>query len=97
MTWPRKIADVPPRNEEAESASSDVLQGTGHDLARTRDLPWVPCLVAIGLGLRLYHYLRGTSIWGDEAVVIINVMDKSFSQPLGPSVMAGRRRPYSCG
>jgi len=41
-------------------------------------------LVLLGLGLRSYHYLRGPSLWHDEAAVILNVLDKSYSQLLGP-------------
>jgi hypothetical protein len=41
-------------------------------------------LVVLGLGLRSYHFLRDSSIWCDEAAVIVNVLDKSYVQLLGP-------------
>jgi hypothetical protein len=40
--------------------------------------------VLLGLGLRLYHYLRDPSVWGDEAAVIVSVLQKSFPDLLGP-------------
>jgi hypothetical protein len=45
---------------------------------------WTWCLVLLGLGLRGYHYGRNPSLWHDEAVVCINVLDKSFTALLGP-------------
>jgi hypothetical protein len=41
-------------------------------------------LLALGLGLRLYHYLCDPSVWHDEAALILNVLGKSFPQLLGP-------------
>lgn len=45
---------------------------------------WTAVLLAAGLGLRLYHYLRCPSLWHDEAALVVNVLDKSFSELLGP-------------
>ncbi|HUY33995.1 MAG TPA: hypothetical protein VMV69_14705 [Pirellulales bacterium] len=51
---------------------------------------WIPTrrqivmLVAVGLSLRAWHYLRGPSIWGDEAALIVNVLSKGFGELLGP-------------
>src|SRR5215471_14779449 len=41
------------------------------------------CL-AVGLGLRLYHYLRDPAMWHDEAALVLNVLDKSYAGLLGP-------------
>ncbi len=41
-------------------------------------------LVALGLGLRLYHYLRNPSVWHDEAAVLVNVLERNFRELLGP-------------
>jgi Dolichyl-phosphate-mannose-protein mannosyltransferase len=41
-------------------------------------------LVLLGLGLRAFHYLRQPPIWHDEATVVVNVLDKDYSQLLGP-------------
>ena len=41
-------------------------------------------LVLLGLGLRSYHYLRGPSMWHDEAAVALNVLSKNYSELLGP-------------
>jgi hypothetical protein len=49
-----------------------------------RPFPWTALLVVLGLGLRLYHYLRDPSVWHDEAALIVNVLDKSFVELLGP-------------
>jgi hypothetical protein len=49
-----------------------------------RAIPWTSCLVALGLGLRLYHYLRNPSMWHDEAALVLNVLSKGFGELLGP-------------
>ena len=41
-------------------------------------------LLALGLTLRSYHYLRALSMWHDEAAVALNVLSKSYGQLLGP-------------
>jgi hypothetical protein len=41
-------------------------------------------LVALGLALRLFHYLRNPSVWHDEAAVIVNVLERNFLELLGP-------------
>jgi hypothetical protein len=41
-------------------------------------------VVALGLGLRLYHFLRDPSMWHDEAALVLNVLGKSFGELLGP-------------
>jgi hypothetical protein len=44
--------------------------------------------VALGLGLRAYHYGRNPSVWHDEAALILNVISKSFAGLLGPLYFA---------
>jgi hypothetical protein len=41
-------------------------------------------LVVLGIALRVYHYLRNPSLWHDEAALVINVLEKSFAELLGP-------------
>jgi hypothetical protein len=41
-------------------------------------------IVAAGLALRLYHYLRDPAMWHDEAALVLNVLGKSFCELLGP-------------
>ena len=41
-------------------------------------------LVALGLALRSYHYLRGASVWQDEAAAVVNVLSHGFIELLGP-------------
>jgi len=51
---------------------------------RLASLPWTAWLVGLGLALRAYHYLRGPSLWHDEAALVVNVLNKSFAELLGP-------------
>jgi hypothetical protein len=41
-------------------------------------------LLALGLGLRSFHYLRKPSVWHDEAALILNVMERDCLGLLGP-------------
>ncbi len=50
-------------------------------------------LVALGLALRLYHYLRGPSLWHDEAALVINVVQKGFGELLGPLLLSEAAPP----
>jgi hypothetical protein len=74
------------RKTEAEAEETAgprrLSRWTFHSL-RAR-FSWTDAFVAIGLLLRLYHYLRDPSLWHDEAALVINVLDKSFSELLGP-------------
>ncbi len=54
---------------------------TGNRGAR---VSWTYVLLTLGLCLRLYHYLRSPSLWHDEAALVLNVLDKSFWELLGP-------------
>jgi hypothetical protein len=41
-------------------------------------------LVLAGLALRAYHYARDPAVWHDEAALLVNVLDRSFAELLGP-------------
>lgn len=41
-------------------------------------------LVAAGLVLRVWHYAADHTVWYDEAVLLVNVMEKNFAGLLGP-------------
>jgi hypothetical protein len=56
--------------------------GKRWDVRRPEFWTWV--LVGLGLGLRLFHYLRDPSVWHDEAALIVNVLGKGFRDLLGP-------------
>lgn len=43
-------------------------------------------ILAIGLALRTWHYLRGPVMWHDEAALVMNVLWLDFGQLLGPLV-----------
>jgi hypothetical protein len=63
---------------------------TVHD--RRRDaLIWA--FVILGVALRLFHYLRDPSIWHDEAALVLNVLNKGFSDLLGPLLFAEASPP----
>jgi hypothetical protein len=49
-----------------------------------KPFPWVGSLLTLGIGLRGVHYLRNPSMWHDEAALILNVLDRSFVELLGP-------------
>jgi hypothetical protein len=42
------------------------------------------CLVALGIVLRLWHYLSDPTVWHDEAACILNVLNKGYGELLGP-------------
>jgi hypothetical protein len=58
-----------------------------------RSVPWIRYVVALGLGLRLYHYLRDPSMWHDEAALVLNVLSKSFTELLGPLLFSEAAPP----
>jgi hypothetical protein len=41
-------------------------------------------VIVAGMLLRLYHYARDPSMWHDEAAFVLNVLQKSFGELLGP-------------
>jgi hypothetical protein len=49
-----------------------------------RELPWVALIVLLGLGFRAYHFFRNPPVWHDEAALITNVLNKQWSEILGP-------------
>jgi Dolichyl-phosphate-mannose-protein mannosyltransferase len=50
-------------------------------------------LLLLGVGLRLFHYLREPSIWHDEAALLLNVIGKNFHELLGPLLFAEAAPP----
>lgn len=44
---------------------------------------WTTVFIALGVALRLYHYLRNPSLWHDEAALVINVLNNGFADVLG--------------
>jgi hypothetical protein len=59
---------------------------------RTPDaLTWL--LVALGLALRTFNYLRNPSMWHDEAALVLNVLAKGFTDLLGPLLYAEAAPP----
>jgi hypothetical protein len=49
---------------------------------RAMRMAWI--LVAGGLVLRLYHYLRNSPVWCDELWILRNIVNKGFLELLGP-------------
>lgn len=58
-----------------------------------RAVPWIAILVAVGLALRVYHYVACPSVWHDEAGLIVNVLSKDFGELLGPLLCFGNAPP----
>jgi hypothetical protein len=44
----------------------------------------VLALLALGVALRGFHYLRDRAVWHDEAAVVVNVLSQGFGDLLGP-------------
>jgi len=59
----------------------------------TSSVTGIGLLVIFGLALRLYHYLRGPSLWHDEAALVINVVQKGFGELLGPLLFSEAAPP----
>jgi hypothetical protein len=58
------------------------MTGQPDCLAQVR--PWLGAAVALAMALRGYHYFSDPPVWHDEAALIINVLDKSYGEQLGP-------------
>ncbi|HEV3023004.1 MAG TPA: hypothetical protein VGX76_11065, partial [Pirellulales bacterium] len=50
-------------------------------------------LAALGIVLRLYHFLREPSLWHDEAALVLNVLNKDFGELLGPLLFSEAAPP----
>ncbi|MGH7192608.1 MAG: hypothetical protein ACREJM_03635, partial [Candidatus Saccharimonadales bacterium] len=61
-----------------------MLQTDEQESLPAKHFSWTAFFLLVGLGLRLYHYLRCPSLWHDEAALVVNVLDKSFGELLGP-------------
>jgi hypothetical protein len=53
-----------------------------------RPVVWLSLTIALGLALRLYHYLRDPAMWHDEAALVLNVLHKSYPDIWGPRLYA---------
>ncbi len=58
-----------------------------------RNWGWTESFVLFGLVLRLLHYGRNPSMWHDEAALVLNVLDKTFLELLGPLEFAEAAPP----
>src|SRR5262245_52189814 len=47
----------------------------------------------LGLVVRAFHYLREPPVWHDEAALLVNVIDKTFLEQLGPLYWAEAAPP----
>src|SRR5579871_2646576 len=45
---------------------------------------WLIALVAVGIGWRTFRYLLQLPIWGDEAFVALNLLDRGYLGLLKP-------------
>ncbi len=80
------LAWEPQRNMEqtVNNRLDSGLPGTVESIrTEAKAISWVTVIVALGLGLRFYHYLRNPAMWHDEAAVVVNVLHKDFLALLG--------------
>ena len=63
------------------SAPATVLCPSPTPIGSRKSLIFV---TAVGIALRLFHYLRDPSVWHDEAALVVNVLNLNFAQLLGP-------------
>src|SRR5689334_11034751 len=72
-----------PARSASEGRTAPVVRAPGWE--RLVESPWlIAALVALGLGLRAYHYLRDAPVWHDEHALIWNVLTKQGAELLGP-------------
>lgn len=69
-----------PRIIAAESSAS---RGSSDWLARYGRLIFIGFL-ALGIGVRVRHYVAAPSFWYDEAYLLVNIFEKSFLELTGP-------------
>lgn len=50
-------------------------------------------MLALGLGLRAFHYLRDPSVWHDEAAPVLNVLHKGYAEFWGPRYYVATEPP----
>jgi hypothetical protein len=62
-----------------------------------RPFPWFAVLLALGLGLRFYHYIHNHVVWHDEAALINNVLAKSVQEYFGPLYYSEAAPPLFLG
>src|SRR5205823_9918077 len=68
-------------NRAANRAVSFLGPGHCMSIGSRRSLIVV---AAVGIALRLFHFLRDPSVWHDEAALIVNVLHLDFAHLLGP-------------
>jgi hypothetical protein len=62
--------------------------------AGTRPRAWTDALIALGIVLRAYHYIRNPSVWHDEAALLYNVLSKGFRELWGPLALHEAGPPF---
>ena len=53
-------------------------------VAGMRPVVWTTAAIALGVVLRLVHYLRNPDVWHDEAALLVNVVERGYSRLLDP-------------
>jgi hypothetical protein len=62
-----------------DGSNLSEAQVPGHALER-----WVSLAIALGTLLRVFPYLRNRSLWYDEALLALNILQRPFSRLLDP-------------
>src|SRR5207245_9626243 len=68
--------------ETSRTGSASGRVKTSPDSLRRRFLLLLVIVVAIAV--RTFHFARDPSMWHDEAALVLNVLQKSFGELLGP-------------
>src|SRR5437773_8553088 len=68
--------------ETSRTGSASGRVKTSPDSLRCRFL--LLLVIAAAIALRAFHFARDPSMWHDEAALVLNVLQKSFGELLGP-------------
>ena len=78
------LAQLPRISQPVKSPSYYTASLPEPPAPRKRHALWVALIVLCGLTLRGYHYFSDPPVWHDEAAQIYNVLNKDYSEMLGP-------------
>jgi hypothetical protein len=66
------VAQSPPSSHHTQESTRQILNGL------------LVAVLAVGVGLRLYHYIVNRSLWLDEASLALNLLQRSGRELLAP-------------
>jgi uncharacterized membrane protein len=77
--WGRLLPLIP---EDVQRAVSRDGRATLSSLWASKTLPWL--IIGLGITLRAAQYLANRSLWFDESILALNILQRSFAQLLSP-------------